>query len=174
MPLSTCGRPPTWKVNDSLGPLRGSPVFSAGMPAGFATAMLACAGASGSRPYRPATIGRVEGLTAQVKRPFRLRSELVTVSVKVSGGVVVPSGCTTGEVWPVVVRDSWRSQPRGATPRSVLWKAGSRVARAISRYDARLPPWPAPAVSPSPRYSFTTPCSNGGWNSSGPISKVKP
>ena len=63
-PLSDWGRPSTSKETSSCGPPRGSaPVYSAGWPAGLANVKSACGGACASRPSRPATTGRVDGLT---------------------------------------------------------------------------------------------------------------
>ena len=62
-PLSTAGRPSTVNEISSCAPARGSPVFSAGWPSGLAIAIGPCGGPSASRPSRPATTGRVDGLT---------------------------------------------------------------------------------------------------------------
>ena len=65
----------------SAAPSSGSPWFSAGMPGGLANVMSACGGPVGSRPSRPATYGRVEGLTAKRKRPPGARYVVSSTSV---------------------------------------------------------------------------------------------
>src|SRR5215213_6676637 len=66
-PLSTAGGPCTSNEYSSCAPARGSPVFSAGSPGGLANVKPACGSATASRPSRPATTGRVEGLTFHSK-----------------------------------------------------------------------------------------------------------
>src|SRR3954471_11940707 len=66
-PLSTAGGPCTSNAYSSWAPARGSPVFSAGCPAGLANVKSACGGGTASRPSRPATTGRVDGLTFHSK-----------------------------------------------------------------------------------------------------------
>ena len=84
-PLST-GGPWTSNENSSCAPESWSPVFSAGWPAGLATVRSACGGPVAGRPSRPATTGRVDGLTFHSNdEPFVL-IEYSSVSGKVCTG----------------------------------------------------------------------------------------
>src|SRR5215216_6566649 len=98
-PLSTSGWPLIVNGIDSCGPSSGfEPVFSAGCPSGLANAIGSCGLATGLRPNRPATYGRVDGLSAQLNRPPGALSVDVSTSVYRIGSPTLPSGAVTGAV----------------------------------------------------------------------------
>ena len=104
------------------------------MPSGFANGIASCGGPVGSRPSRPATIGRVDGFTLHVKwPPFDFRSDTRKSGNCIASPMSVPkSSFHTGEV---EVRKSLRIcslQPRGALPVSVPCRLASAVASSIS------------------------------------------
>ena len=74
-PLSTSGRPCTVNgiVSKSPSSYDAEYGFCAGMPAGFASAIVRLRRPCGSRPSRPATIGRVDGLTCHSNARRRLQ-----------------------------------------------------------------------------------------------------
>ena len=73
-PLSTAGSPCTSKLTYSLAP-------TGGTPAGLVRVIPVCGGARASRPDRPITSGRVEGLTSKSNRPPVDVYSVVRVSV---------------------------------------------------------------------------------------------
>ena len=170
--------PSTVNGISSCGPASGSPVFSAGIPAGLASVIGACGGPRGSRPWRPATAGRVDGLTAtRSARP----SVVIVYSQRVreqsaDRPMLVPkSSFQTGEVAVMKLFVIVSVEPAGARPRDQRvvasgrpWPRASRSRPRGCRPGRRRPP------GARPRYSATTPVSYGGWNSFGPISNVKP
>src|SRR5439155_26699477 len=155
-PLSN-GAPEMVKGTSSCGPVYGLSVFSAGTPAGLTRLSAGWVGPVGLRPYRPATYGRVDGLTAQRKYPVHGLKVESSVSAYRSGSPTVPSGLRTGEVgvWNCLCTRS--VYPGGAQPAMVAWSAAFAVDASISKYASRLPPLPAPAAGARPMYSATTP-----------------
>ena len=111
-PLSYVGSPVIVNVANSLSP-------SAGTPAGFVSVAVGCAGACATRPLRPATTGRVDGLTAQLNRPPRVSSDELSRSRYSIGSLVrfgSESSTMTGEVSEVNCLRTVSCRPCGALP----------------------------------------------------------
>ena len=100
------------------------------MPAGLVSAADGCGGAVGSRPSRPATTGRVDGLTAKENLPPSESYVLDRESAKYWTTLPWPM---TGDVAVMNSLLTSRDQPVGAVPTMVEWYAGSAVARCTSR-----------------------------------------
>ena len=96
--------------------------------------MLACGGPVGSRPSRPATIGRVDGFTFQVNRP---PSECSVLSSESGNSCAAPISvpmlfCHTGEVEVMKLLWIFRFHPLGALPVITEWSAAVAVDASIS------------------------------------------
>ena len=162
-----------WNVNPSTRPVvdgrvgrdpTGPPqpnipmVNPAGSPAGLTIGMFGCGGPVGSRPTRPSTTGRVDGLTFHSNASDDVVIEYSSRSSnRIGSPMSLPlSSCHTGDV---AVWNSLRIvsfDPFGAVPRSTECDSVCAVASSISKYASRLPPLPEPAAWPRPRYSSTT------------------
>src|SRR5919108_2086753 len=84
----------------STGPPGGYEGFSGGTPGGLASAIVSCGGPVASRPWRPATNGRVDGFTSHLNEPPGAFSSDVSVSANWIGlPIELPrSSRHTGEV----------------------------------------------------------------------------
>jgi hypothetical protein len=97
--------------------------------------MFACGGPVGSRPRRPATTGRVDGVTCHSNGPPALASRRSSPSSKRIGSPrAVPKSFSHRGSCVLVVNDfeSFSRWPAGAVPVSTECVAVSRVAWSIS------------------------------------------
>jgi hypothetical protein len=96
--------------------------------------MFVCAGATWVRPDRPATIGRVEGLTCHSKLEPVVTISLVRLSAKVCAGPVSVQNTSRQrgdvDVWKLF--ESVSREPGGADPVSTLCSEGLAAAASAS------------------------------------------
>src|SRR5688500_13698392 len=118
-------------------------MFSSGVTAGSLTmGTVACAGATGSRPNRPATIGLVDGLMCHANVLALVTICVSRVSVKNCTGPVSEQNASrqTGEVAVSNVLYRLSREPAGADPVSTECRDLLAVAESMSKNASRLPP----------------------------------
>src|SRR3954453_9729979 len=108
-------------------------VFSAGTPGGFGSVIGSWGGPAESRPWRPATPGRGDGVTFQVNDPPAGLNSDFSVSVNSRGSpIALPkSSCQTGDVEVWNVFEIFSVEPAGAEPSICEWSERSAVAWSI-------------------------------------------